>query len=142
MGQGSTKSRKCTRCLKNRALRFFTPKGRICSDCRKKSRSKATHEARVQDTYGLLEGEFDKLMAAQDGKCAGCGQSRNYRLDCDHDHKTGILRGGLCRGCNRKILPYAKDNPATLRALADYLEDPIAPRVLGIRLFKTFREEE
>jgi len=137
----ASKTRKCTRCSKNRALRFFTPRGRICSTCRSKGRAKASHEARVQETYGLLEGEFDKLMEAQDGKCAGCKQPRNYRLDCDHDHKTGVLRGGLCRGCNRKILPYAKDNPATLRALADYLEDPIAIRVLGIRIHKDNRKD-
>ncbi|WP_371666010.1 endonuclease VII domain-containing protein [Streptomyces sp. NBC_01241] len=137
----SSKTRNCTRCKKNRALRFFSPRGRICSGCQKKGRSKATHEARVQETYGLLPNEFDKLMEAQDGKCAGCGQKRNYRLDCDHDHKNGWLRGGLCRGCNRKILPYAKDNPATLRALADYLENPVAIQVLGIRLHIDFRKD-
>lgn len=136
------KTRQCSRCQKNRADRFFAgPRGRICQSCRKSSRSKASHEARVQDTYGLKPNEYDKLMEAQQGKCAGCGQARNYRLDCDHDHKTGVLRGGLCRGCNRKILPYAKDSPETLRALADYLENPIAVQVLGIRLHRDFREE-
>ncbi|MEU5166822.1 endonuclease domain-containing protein [Streptomyces mutomycini] len=137
----ASKTRKCTRCEKNRALRFFSPKGRICTSCQRRSRSKATHEARVQETYGLLPDEYDKLLAAQGGKCAGCGQARNYRLDCDHSHKTGELRGLTCRGCNRKILPYAKDNPATLRALADYLENPPAIRHLGIRLHIDFRKD-
>ena len=43
----------------------------------------------------------------------------------DHDHATGKrigkFRGWLCVGCN-SALGYAKDNPETLRRLADYIE--------------------
>lgn len=137
----ASKTRKCTRCSKNRALRFFTPKGRICSDCRKKTRSAASHGARVQDTYGLLEGEYEALFEAQGGVCAICGQPRKYRLNVDHCHKTGAVRGLLCRLCNGRLLTAARDNPATLRRGAAYLENPPAIQHLGIRLHKTFRED-
>lgn len=136
------KTRKCTRCLKNRAVRFFTPRGRVCADCRKKTRSKASHEARVQDTYGLLEGEWDELFEAQGKVCAVCRQPRRGRLDVDHDHKTGLVRGLVCAADNRKVLKYAKDDPERLRRAADYLEDPPAIRILGERLHKDFREGE
>jgi hypothetical protein len=39
----------------------------------------------------------------------------------DHCHETGKFRGWLCRQCNT-ALGMAKDSPATLRALATYLE--------------------
>lgn len=35
----------------------------------------------------------------QDGRCAGCGY-HDGKLMHDHDHKTGLERGLLCRGCN------------------------------------------
>src|SRR5690606_10436581 len=139
---GRAKTRKCSRCEKNRALRFFTPKGRICADCRKKTRSKASHEARVQDVYGLGPNEYDELIEAQGGVCAICKQSRKYRLNLDHSHKTGILRGGCCRLCNGRLLTAARDNPEILRAAADYLENPPAVQILGVRLHKDFRKEE
>ncbi|MFD5308287.1 endonuclease VII domain-containing protein [Streptomyces ardesiacus] len=136
------KTRKCARCQKNRALRFFSPKGRICTSCQKSSRSKATHEARVTDTYGLGPGEYDKLFEAQGGKCAICGGTRRGNLDVDHDHATGIVRGLLCAADNRKVLKYARNDPERLRRAADYLENPPGPRFLGIRLHRDFREED
>jgi hypothetical protein len=137
-----TRTRKCTRCLKNRALRFFTQRGRICADCRKKTTSKASHETRVKDVYGLLSGEYDQLFESQGGKCAICGGTRRQRLSVDHCHKTGRVRGLLCRMCNGRLLTAARDNPDTLRRAADYLELPPALRYLGERLHKDFREDD
>ena len=135
------KTRKCTRCLKNRALRFFTPRGRVCADCRKKTRSKASHEARVQETYGLLPGEYDKLFEAQGGKCWICGGTRRGNLDVDHDHTTGAVRGLLCASDNRKVLKYARNDPERLRRAADYLENPPAQQILGIRIHRDNRKD-
>lgn len=39
----------------------------------------------------------------------------------DHDHATGLFRAYICSPCNLS-LGHAKDNPTTLRRLADYLE--------------------
>ena len=42
-------------------------------------------------------------MRVYDGECAGCGVLEggdNGRLDIDHDHETGEVRGLLCRCCN------------------------------------------
>jgi hypothetical protein len=87
----------------------------------------------------LGPGEYARLLAAQDGVCAGCAEPRNYRLDVDHCHKTGLVRGLLCRGCNRHVLKRARDNPHTLRRLAEYLTDPPAARILGERIHRDNR---
>jgi hypothetical protein len=42
-------------------------------------------------------------------------------LHFDHNHETGEFRGWICGPCNRAI-GIVKENPDTLRALADYLE--------------------
>jgi hypothetical protein len=51
--------------------------------------------------------------------CEVCGATDNLRWD--HDHATRKFRGWLCHGCNC-ALGFARDNPATLRGLAAYLE--------------------
>jgi len=62
------------------------------------------------------------------GMCDVCGRTATvaskrlrYRLAMDHDHRTGQFRGLICDPCNR-ALGFAGDDPARLRALADYLE--------------------
>ncbi|MGW9170135.1 endonuclease VII domain-containing protein [Streptomyces decoyicus] len=126
--------RKCSKCQQNRAEKFYTSaRGRVCAGCRKKSRSKASHSARVQSTYGLAPGEYDRLFEAQDGRCAICKGTRRQRLSVDHCHKTNLVRGLLCRMCNGRLLTAARDRPEVLRNAATYLENPPALQHLGER---------
>ncbi len=54
---------------------------------------------------GVTDAEYDRLLAAQGGGCAICGNPpKTRRLHVDHDHKTGRVRGLLCHRDNR-ILP-------------------------------------
>ncbi|MFI6684954.1 endonuclease VII domain-containing protein [Streptomyces sp. NPDC050485] len=126
---------KCTKCQRNRAEKFYTStRGRVCASCRKRSRSASSHEARVQATYGLGPGEYSTLLQKQGGKCAVCRQTRQQRLSVDHCHKTGLVRGLLCRRCNNQLIAKgARDSPTILRNAASYLEDPPAIRMLGKR---------
>ncbi|UQI44653.1 endonuclease VII domain-containing protein [Streptomyces sp. HU2014] len=128
--------RRCARCGRSRAERFFAPRGRICDTCRRKARSAASHESRVRSTYGLGPGEYDALLRLQGGCCAICGGTRKQRLSVDHCHKTQLVRGLLCRMCNGRLLTASRDRPATLRAAASYLEDPPAPRLIGRRFYQ------
>jgi hypothetical protein len=52
--------------------------------------------------------------------CDVCDQ-KSFRMVFDHCHASGRFRGWLCFGCN-VALGHVKDDPKTLRALADYLE--------------------
>lgn len=69
--------------------------------------------------YGLSEDDFQELLAAQDGKCAGCGTTE--KLCVDHDHETRKVRGLLCRKCNA-TLGFVNDDPKVLQNLIRYLE--------------------
>ena len=56
------------------------------------------------------------------GKAAKPGGVRAAsKLHADHDHATGRHRDLLCLSCNNGI-GYFYDNPALLRAAADYIE--------------------
>lgn len=62
--------------------------------------------------YGLSQAQNDEILKLQDdGKCAIC--LTLGPLCIDHDHKTGQVRGMLCRSCN-VLLGNAKDDKAIL----------------------------
>ncbi len=56
-------------------------------------------------------------------KCAICGGKPLSKrlLDIDHDHKTGKIRGLLCRKCNLGLGLF-KDNETSLQTAISYLQ--------------------
>lgn len=69
----------------------------------------------------LSDDEYASRLAAQGGTCALCPATpKTRKLDTDHDHKTGVIRGLLCHWCNRRL--GQRSSPEWLRAAADYLE--------------------
>lgn len=90
----------------------------------------AIERRRALRRYGLTIEDYDRLVITQANRCAIClqpqGRSRNNksplsRLDVDHCHASGKVRGLLCYNCNA-ILGHAKDSIAVLRAAIAYLE--------------------
>jgi hypothetical protein len=67
--------------------------------------------------YGTSKEEVLKFLATRP-VCEICG---GPPTDIDHHHDTNYVRGHLCHGCNSGIGHFAED-PARLRAAADYLE--------------------
>lgn len=64
---------------------------------------------------------YDARLESQGGGCAICAATpKTRRLDTDHDHRTGVVRGLLCHRCNRGLPTWV--TPAWLRAAATYLE--------------------
>lgn len=78
---------------------------------------------RLKHKYGITRAQYEEMFTSQGNKCAACPATEPGKSDwhIDHCHKTGRVRGVLCRDCNI-ALGFARDNPTTLRNLADYLE--------------------
>lgn len=78
------------------------------------------------EIYGLTTADFVRLFTGQRGVCAICGKpnERRRRLVVDHCHTSGRVRGLLCDPCNG-ILGLAGENPAILRAAADYVANSV-----------------
>lgn len=128
----SRATRPCVKCGRNRAERFFTgPRGKTCSTCRRRSSSRATRGVRLVQTYGISTEDYERILAYQEGKCAICHRTPRYNMDVDHCHKTGVIRGLLCKLCNRRLLPAARDDAANLARAIHYLQFPPAPRAFG-----------
>lgn len=73
--------------------------------------------------YGVSQEQYDQL----DKKCFACGETET--LCFDHDHKTGLFRGFLCRRCNR-TLGQLNDDPNIILNLYKYIINaPIGPEL-------------
>jgi len=78
--------------------------------------------SRLKHLYGITPEQYDEMFDAQKGVCAICEAPPNKkRLNIDHDHKTGKVRGLLCAPCNRWIGRMGDDPERILQAVA-YLE--------------------
>lgn len=78
---------------------------------------------RAARKYGMTSDQFWDLMREQNWSCAVCStefRPEGPRMNVDHNHDTGEVRGLLCGNCNRGLGLF-KDSPDALRAAIDYL---------------------
>ena len=98
-----------------------------CMRCKSARRGKSELNKIRQQCYkhDINDLQYIQMEFDQDYRCAICNIHKkdidNDVLCIDHDHKTGKVRGLLCRKCNSGI-GMLKDDPSTLRKAAEYLE--------------------
>lgn len=117
----------CAGCQSYRDGVDFRSSGKVeqtqCYACR----SAKSHAAMVKRTYGLEGEQYEALLDMQSGGCAVCGaKPKSKRLAVDHDHKTGAVRGLLCKRHNKDALGALHDSLAMVAALWHYLNTPPA----------------
>lgn len=125
---------RCTTCKRWKEKHLFFAQKRIskgttpfqanCKHCdRIRQRSEYTIERRrrkrLKIEYGLTEQDYQQLYIKQEGKCKICYQVK-VRLDVDHNHTTGKVRGLLCGHCN-KAIGLLHDDPDAARRVIAYL---------------------
>jgi len=82
--------------------------------------------------YGLTEAAYQRLHLNQDGLCGNhaCGafiELNSRYCHVDHCHRTGRVRGLLCRSCNL-LLGRLEKNKERLEGLRYYLEKTNPPQ--------------
>ncbi len=102
--------------------------------CRNKARStihKTKYRNKVIRSYGITEEDYEQMLEEQDFVCAICGQEETtinpqtsypYPLSIDHNHKTGKVRGLLCKHCNL-VLGQIEKRPRIVNSCLTYLEN-------------------
>ncbi len=75
--------------------------------------------------YGITQEQWDAMFESQGRCCKICKGTEHCGMgwNTDHDHKTGEIRGILCRPCNA-MLGYARDNVTVLAEAIKYLTTP------------------
>ena len=85
-----------------------------------------TRDRHLKRMYGITIDDYDRMLVEQNGVCATCGTDkpggRWEMFACDHDHKTGKVRGLLCKSCNI-ALGEVGDNAQTLQSMIEYLQE-------------------
>ncbi len=74
----------------------------------------------LRRVYGISLGEYRHLLERQGFGCAICEIPEGKGLAVDHSHKTGKVRGLLCKKCNSAIA-YLGDEPERCEAAVRYL---------------------
>ena len=124
--------KRCPTCKGSFELEAF-PRNRGTKDGRG-TYCKPCHNARTRDTaqrlyggsrsflfkrrYGITAEQVDLMIRVQGGRCAICERAAS-KLQVDHDHVTGLVRGMLCFNCNAG-LGQVSDSVGHLKALLAY----------------------
>jgi len=111
----------CKRCHRGYVADWRHRHPEVIAEMNKRNKARRKYQYRTR--YGITAQDYDAMSAAQDGKCAICAKQypNGMRLDVDHCHTTGEVRGLLCRGCNTAI-GKLKDSTALLTRAINYLE--------------------
>lgn len=73
------------------------------------------------EQYGISLMDYGCMLLLQDNSCALCFEVFGAeRPHIDHDHKSGEVRGLLCRRCNQG-LGQLQDDPAILARAIEYV---------------------
>lgn len=119
----------CTKCKENKPSTDFHSNGKITE--KKKVRSKCKvciltkeerRRANVKTRYGITQSDYETMLKNQNNSCAICKTTvPGYDNFCiDHCHKTGRVRGLLCRRCNLAI-GHLNDDPLLCIEASKYL---------------------
>jgi len=133
----------CSKCNKElpATLEFFYGDIRLsgglanpCKQC-KKDYERTEHGRNmnrkrwIKYKYHVSSSLYNKLFTQQGGCCGVCSKHQSTlsrRLDVDHDHKTGKVRGLLCNYCN-KIIERHINTP-------EHFKDPVIRKNMEIYL--------
>jgi hypothetical protein len=77
----------------------------------------------IKRKFGITLEEYDLMLNSQNGVCAICQLTcdSGYSLAVDHNHKTGKIRGLLCKNCNTAI-GLLKENTDVMIKAVQYLK--------------------
>ena len=100
-----------------------------------------TAEYDLQKRYGINQAQYDELLLKQNGVCLGCGKPPSKRkLDVDHNHTTGKVRGLLCHHCNKAQGQLGEDTLTFCNLMEMLITDRNIPQ-LDINILQTLTEK-
>jgi hypothetical protein len=134
-------TKQCSRCKEIKPVGEFHLRSKTqpwpksaCKDCHRERAKgywkknplpkEVQRERNLKKSFGITIGDYERLLEKQGGVCAICGVSacssgRNFAVD--HCHKSGNIRGLLCKFCNTALGQFQDSKQNLLNAIS-YLE--------------------
>ena len=94
-------------------------------------RRRQSLQSTLKQKFNLSLEDYEQIVLRQNGKCLICGDLPKVRtdskgrikdrLDVDHCHKTGKVRGLLCHNCNKGLGQF-KESLELLKNAVIYME--------------------
>ncbi len=75
----------------------------------------------LKTRFGIDQDDYFQMLEDQGGVCYICEEKPEGYLHVDHNHKTGEVRGLLCKSCNHGLGNF-RDNIAFLKNAIKYLD--------------------
>jgi hypothetical protein len=80
------------------------------------------YRSRLKTQYGITVEQYEEMVSVQGGVCGICGRPpKKRKLDIDHHHESGRVRGLLCGTCNSAI-GLLLDDAAIIRKAEEWVE--------------------
>lgn len=95
---------------------------------------RAARNRQLIKNYGITLEEYEAMRAAQGGLCVICRKGKTITLAVDHDHEIQkqlglvVIRGLLCKRCNRHFVGTVEWDDETVRRGIAYLRKILALR--------------
>ena len=129
--------KKCSKCKISKSIEDFNKSKNskngvhhYCKTCLREFKNSRYNYSksklnRIKFKYNLSKSELNDMYIKQNKTCKICEKefdsvSEHKGLYIDHCHKTGNVRGLLCKSCN-SLLGYAYDNVNILQSAIKYL---------------------
>lgn len=127
----------CSGCKQSKPLEQFSlhsgfkdgrnSRCKVCKCSAQKSGYKAglykkvpyTYKAQLKQRYNLTIDQYEAMLESCNNCCQICGDSG--KLNVDHCHETGVVRGLLCTRCNTGLGKFGNKGERLQKAI-DYLE--------------------
>ena len=123
---GYFKNKNCSHC--GEEFTPYHPRQKLCSrECQRIISRKSTRDwelnnpdkfldSKLRSRYGITVKDYSNMYEKQNGKCAICDNSHD-KLDVDHCHETGVVRGLLCGVCNRALGMFGDNIKGLMKAI-------------------------
>lgn len=127
----------CTKCSETKELSLFYRDKAFkdghrsqCKSCdniktrRNYLKNNKYKDADLKRRYGIDVNQYSQILNNQNNCCAICNKDKSefsYALCVDHNHRTGKVRGLLCKPCNL-IVGNCLENKEILEKSITYLE--------------------
>ena len=108
----------CGRCYRHKRRKKGLDVEALRRSTLKRRESGAIRDYYLKNKYGITSIQYNNMLIQQNHVCAICGNSpKTRRLNVDHDHTTGRVRGLLCFWCNKYLLAARATVPIFRKAI-------------------------